>query len=36
MIIPHLIDQFVWNRIVTEKGAGPKGVIIRENPYEKS
>ncbi|HOP03385.1 MAG TPA: glycosyltransferase [Tenuifilaceae bacterium] len=28
MIIPHIIDQFIWNRIVTQKGAGPKGVRI--------
>jgi len=28
MIIPHIIDQFVWNRIVFELGAGPEGVRI--------
>lgn len=28
MIIPHIIDQFVWNQIVSELGAGPKGVNI--------
>jgi sterol 3beta-glucosyltransferase len=28
MIIPHIIDQFVWNDIVYEKGVGPKGVSI--------
>jgi sterol 3beta-glucosyltransferase len=28
LIIPHIIDQFVWNRIIAEKGAGPKGVKI--------
>ena len=28
MIIPHIIDQFVWNDIIDEKGAGPKGIKI--------
>lgn len=28
MIIPHIIDQYVWNKIVTDSGAGPKGVKI--------
>jgi UDP:flavonoid glycosyltransferase YjiC (YdhE family) len=28
MIIPHIIDQFVWNNIVYEKGAGPRGIRI--------
>ncbi len=28
MIIPHIIDQFVWNKIVADKGAGPKGIRI--------
>ena len=28
MIIPHVVDQFVWNRIVYEKGAGPKGISV--------
>jgi len=30
MIIPHIIDQFIWNKIVHEKGAGPKGIKIRQ------
>jgi sterol 3beta-glucosyltransferase len=25
LIIPHIIDQFAWNKIVHESGAGPKG-----------
>ncbi|KAA3637954.1 MAG: glycosyltransferase [Bacteroidetes bacterium] len=25
MVIPHIIDQFAWNGIVHELGAGPKG-----------
>ena len=28
MIIPHIIDQFVWNGINYKKGAGPKGIRI--------
>jgi UDP:flavonoid glycosyltransferase YjiC (YdhE family) len=26
LIIPHILDQFVWNRIISEKGAGPRGI----------
>jgi len=33
LIIPHIIDQFVWDRIVSGLGAGPGGVkITRINP----
>jgi UDP:flavonoid glycosyltransferase YjiC (YdhE family) len=28
MIIPHIIDQFVWNNIIFELGSGPKGMQI--------
>lgn len=28
MIIPHIIDQFVWNTIITDIGAGPRGIKI--------
>jgi len=28
MIIPHFIDQFVWDKIICELGIGPKGVKI--------
>ena len=28
MIIPHIIDQFVWNKIIAKTGAGPKGIRI--------
>jgi len=28
MIIPHIIDQFVWNKIIYNMGAGPKGIKI--------
>lgn len=28
MIIPHIIDQFIWNNIAYKKGVGPKGIKI--------
>lgn len=28
MIIPHVIDQFVWNELVWKTGAGPLGIKI--------
>jgi sterol 3beta-glucosyltransferase len=28
MVIPYIIDQFVWNKIVTDLGAGPGGIKI--------
>jgi UDP:flavonoid glycosyltransferase YjiC (YdhE family) len=28
MIIPHIIDQFVWNKIIYDRGFGPVGVKI--------
>ncbi|UTW62406.1 glycosyltransferase family 1 protein [bacterium SCSIO 12741] len=28
LIIPHIIDQYVWNRIVSEKGLGPLGIDV--------
>ncbi|MFC1785635.1 nucleotide disphospho-sugar-binding domain-containing protein, partial [Candidatus Neomarinimicrobiota bacterium] len=28
MIIPHFMDQFVWDKIICELGIGPKGVKI--------
>ena len=28
MIVPHVIDQFVWNKIIHKKGVGPKGIKI--------
>lgn len=30
VIIPHIIDQFLWNEINHERGLGPKGVSIRK------
>lgn len=28
MIIPHIIDQFVWDKIIYEMGAGPRGIKV--------
>lgn len=28
LIIPHIIDQFVWNKIVAAMGIGPKGIRV--------
>lgn len=28
MIIPHIIDQFLWNDILSEAGVGPKGMQV--------
>lgn len=28
MIVPHIIDQFVWDKIIYEMGTGPRGVKI--------
>ncbi len=30
MIIPHIIDQFVWNKLISTMGAGPKGINIHK------
>ena len=30
MIIPHIIDQFIWNKIIYQKGFGPQGIKISE------
>jgi UDP:flavonoid glycosyltransferase YjiC (YdhE family) len=30
MTIPHIIDQFVWNKIIDKIGAGPKGIRINK------
>jgi len=30
MIIPHILDQFVWNKIIDETGTGPKGIRINK------
>lgn len=28
MIIPHIIDQFFWNNVLSDLGVGPKGIKI--------
>jgi UDP:flavonoid glycosyltransferase YjiC (YdhE family) len=28
LILPHIIDQFAWNALVNEMGAGPKGIAL--------
>lgn len=30
LIIPHIIDQFGWNHLIAEIGAGPKGIGINK------
>ena len=30
IIIPHVIDQFVWNRIIYNMGVGPRGMRINK------
>lgn len=35
MIIPHFIDQFVWDDIITDLGLGPKGVRISKLNRQK-
>lgn len=29
LIIPHIVDQFFWNRLVAEQGLGPLGVKVK-------
>lgn len=30
LIIPHIMDQFLWNSIIYNKGLGPKGISIQK------
>ena len=30
MIIPHIIDQFLWNALISNKGVGPRGIPIKK------
>jgi sterol 3beta-glucosyltransferase len=30
LILPHIIDQYVWNDIIFLQGAGPKGVALKD------
>lgn len=35
MIIPHIVDQFIWNKLIAEKGVGPKGLKINKLNYKR-
>jgi sterol 3beta-glucosyltransferase len=35
LIIPHLIDQFMWNQMMFDLGVGPKGIAIKDISVEK-
>ncbi len=35
MIIPHIVDQFMWNQLISEKGAGPIGIKINKLNYKR-
>lgn len=30
MIIPHIIDQFAWNDVISNLGFGPKGIVVNK------
>jgi sterol 3beta-glucosyltransferase len=30
MIIPHIIDQFLWDTLISNMGVGPKGIAIKK------
>ncbi|MEM9024850.1 MAG: glycosyltransferase, partial [Bacteroidota bacterium] len=30
LIIPHIMDQFFWNRLIAKQGAGPLGIPIKK------
>jgi UDP:flavonoid glycosyltransferase YjiC (YdhE family) len=30
MIIPHILDQYVWNDLISDLGVGPKGIAINK------
>lgn len=30
MIIPHIIDQYLWNDLISDLGVGPKGIAINK------
>ncbi|WP_051260840.1 glycosyltransferase [Algoriphagus marincola] len=32
MIIPHIIDQYIWNDLIFEKKLGPKGISVNDLP----
>jgi UDP:flavonoid glycosyltransferase YjiC (YdhE family) len=39
LIVPHIIDQYFWNRIIVERNLGPQGVSIhkiKEKNFEEA
>lgn len=30
MIVPHILDQYLWNDLISRLGVGPKGISIRK------
>jgi len=35
MAIPHFIDQFVWDTVISELGVGPKGIKVSRMTVKK-
>ena len=35
LIIPHIIDQYVWNKIIAKKGVGPLGIDVSRITVQK-
>jgi UDP:flavonoid glycosyltransferase YjiC (YdhE family) len=35
MIIPHILDQYLWNNLISNLGVGPKGVAINKITKQK-
>jgi len=35
MIIPHIIDQYSWNNLISDLGVGPKGIAINKITSQK-
>ena len=35
MIIPHIIDQFVWDKMIGDLGIGPKGIKVNKISQKK-
>ncbi|MCH9621731.1 MAG: hypothetical protein S4CHLAM20_11570 [Chlamydiia bacterium] len=34
LIIPHIVDQFIWNNVVKNRGAGPKGISSQKINFQ--
>mgnify|MGYP001223550338 CR=1 FL=1 len=35
LIIPHIMDQFFWNKVIQSKGLGPLGISIHQFSQQK-